>query len=119
MNEIVIGMIAGAVLVRRNRLAAEEAERIRQEEIARYHREQRRQARLAKREAFVEAKVKQFERLRQLRAFADHLVTGRPELEAVFESPMARAAQIRSATAAPARMEALFLPHPRGRMHHL
>jgi IS5 family transposase len=65
------------------------------------------------------AHAKQFKRHhRQLRLLRSRLgriirdirrkITGRPELEAVFEAPIARAAQIRSQTAAPAWMEALF-----------
>jgi hypothetical protein len=72
------------------------------------------------------ADAKQFKRHhRQLRLLRSQLgriirdihrkITGRPELEAVFEAPIARAAQIRSATAAPAWMGALFLSRPRGR----
>jgi hypothetical protein len=73
MLEVVVGMIAGAVVIRRNRLAAEERERIRQERIEQYHREQRRLERLAKREAFVEDKAKLYARLVQMQSFADHL----------------------------------------------
>jgi hypothetical protein len=69
------------------------------------------------------AHAKQFKRhhrqLRLLRSRLGRIIcdirrkfTGRPEFEAVFEAPIARAAQIRSATAAPARMEALFRPRP-------
>jgi hypothetical protein len=73
MHEVVVGMIAGAVVIRRNRLAAEERERIRQERIEQYHREQRRLERLAEREAFVEEKSKLYARLVQMQAFANHL----------------------------------------------
>ncbi|WP_342712559.1 hypothetical protein AAFG13_15690 [Bradyrhizobium sp. B124] len=73
LREVVVGMIAGAVVIRRNRLAAEERERIRQQRIEQYHREQRRLERLAKQEAFIEEKAKQYARLRQIQAFADHL----------------------------------------------
>jgi len=81
------------------------------------------------------AHAKQFKRhhrqLRLLRSRLGRIIcdirrkfTGRPEREAVFEAPIARAAQIRSQQQrqrgwAPAWMEALFLPRPRGRMHHL
>ena len=87
--------------------------------------------RIAKRAAMMASRyahAKQFKRHhRQLRLLRSRLgriirdirrkIARRPELAAVFEGPLARAAQIRSAAAAPARMEALFLPRPRGRMH--
>ena len=87
--------------------------------------------RIAKRAAMMASRyahAKQFKRHhRQLRLLRSRLgriirdirrkIEGRPELEAAFEAPLARAAQIRSATAPPAGMEALFLPRPRGRMH--
>ena len=68
------------------------------------------------------AHAKQFKRHhRQLRLLRSRLgriirdirrkITGRPELEAVFEAPIARCADP-IATAAPAWMEALFFPRP-------
>jgi predicted exporter len=44
-------------------------------------------------------------------------IGGEADLEAVFEWPLTRANQIRSPAAAPARLEALFLPRSRGRVH--
>ena len=45
-------------------------------------------------------------------------IAGEPELEAAFERPLASAqTRIPLPATAPARLEALFLPRPRSRMH--
>ncbi len=61
------------------------------------------------------AHAKQFKRHRhQLRR---RKIEDRPDHEAAFEAPLARAAQIRSQQQAPARLEALFVPCAGGRVH--
>ena len=44
-------------------------------------------------------------------------IEGQPALQEVFALPLGRATQIRSAAAAPARLQALFLPCPGGGVH--
>ena len=44
-------------------------------------------------------------------------IAGHEPVEAAFDGPLSRASQIRSQQPAPARLEALFLPRPRGRVH--
>ena len=87
--------------------------------------------RIAKRAAMMASRyahAKQFKRHhRQLRLLRSRLgriirdirrkIAGRPELEEVFASAAGARCADPLAAAAPARMEALFLPCPRGRMH--
>ena len=87
--------------------------------------------RIAKRAAMMASRyahAKQFKRHhRQLRLLRSRLgriirdirrkIAGRPELEAVVRSAARACCADPIAAAAPARMEALFLPRPRGRMH--
>jgi hypothetical protein len=74
------------------------------------------------------AHAKQFKRhRRQLRLLRTRLgrlirdirrkITGRPELEAAFEQPLWRAAQIRSQEQRQRGWKLYFLPRARGRMH--
>jgi hypothetical protein len=60
-------------LLRHNREAAEERERHRQEEADRRRRDLERQERVAKREAYVRQKSKEFADLLELRKFSEHL----------------------------------------------
>ena len=86
---------------------------------------------LAKRAAMMAgryAHAKQFKRhRRQLRFLRSRLgriirdirrkIAGQADIEAGFEWPLARARSDPLATAAPARLEAVFLPRSRGRVH--
>jgi len=103
-----------------NRLAREHGVRLRQSYL--------RIAKLAAMMAGRYAHAKQFKRHRQqLRLLRTRLgrlirdirrkIAGRREVEAAFERPLSRAAQIRVPVAAPARIQALFLPCARGRVH--
>jgi hypothetical protein len=73
LDEVVVAMHAGAALLRHNREAAEERERHRQEEADRRRRDLERQERVAKREAYVRQKSKEFADLLELRKFSEHL----------------------------------------------
>lgn len=85
LNDIIVTMHSGAALVRINRLAAEEAERRRQEAADRLRRMQERKERIAKREAFIEQKAKDYARLLHLQAFSLYLAnqSGNPNTGAV------------------------------------
>ena len=103
-----------------NRLANKHGVRLRQSYV-----------RIAKRAAMMAgryAHAKQFNRhRRQLRILRTRLgrlirdigrkIAGQENLEAAFALPLSRASQIRSPAAAPARLEAVFLPCPRDRVH--
>ena len=85
LSDIIVTMHSGAALVRINRLAAEEAERRRQEAADRLRRMQERKERIAKREAFIEQKAKDYARLLNLQAFSQYLTnqTSDPDAGAV------------------------------------
>ena len=103
-----------------NRLSQKHGVRLRQSYI-----------RIAQRAAMMAgryAHAKQFNRhRRQLRLLRTRLgrlirdirrkIAGQQQVEAAFETALSRASQIRSQPAAPARLEALFLPRTRGRVH--
>jgi IS5 family transposase len=103
-----------------NRLARRHGIRLRQSYL-----------RIAKRAAMMAgryAHAKQFNRHhRQLRLLRIRLgriirdirrkIAGNADLEALFEWPLTRANQIRSRQQRPARLEAVFLPRSRGRVH--
>jgi hypothetical protein len=76
---------APKVAIRHHRLLEEEKERRRQEAADRLRRMQERKERIAKREAFIEQKAKDYSRLIQLKAFDGYLVgqSQEPDVEAV------------------------------------
>lgn len=78
LNDIIVAMHSGAALIRHHRLIAEEEERRRQEAADRLRRMQGRKERMAKREAFIEQKAKDYSRLIQLNAFNEYLA-GQPK----------------------------------------
>jgi hypothetical protein len=73
LNEVVVAMYAGVALLKHNRAAVEERKRLQQEEADRRQRERDRQDRIAKREAFVRQKSKEYAELVELRSFSSHL----------------------------------------------
>jgi hypothetical protein len=78
LNDIIVTMHSGAALIRHNRLAEEEKERRRQEAAERLQRMQERKERIAKREAFIAEKAKDYARLTELKAFNEYLA-GQPK----------------------------------------
>ncbi len=93
LNDIIVTMHSGAALVRINRLAAEEAERRRQEAADRLRRMQERKERIAKREAFIEQKAKDYARLLHLQAFRQYLANQNGDPDGGAVAGIRRAAQ--------------------------
>lgn len=93
LNDIIVRMHSGAALVRYNRLAAEEAEQRRQQAAERLRRMQERKERAAKRQAFIEQKAEEYERLRKFEAFGQHLAAQAGGSEAAAIAAIRRAAQ--------------------------
>ncbi|MBR1285392.1 hypothetical protein JQ597_25405 [Bradyrhizobium sp. AUGA SZCCT0177] len=83
INEILIAMLTGAAIVRHNRIAAETAERERQERHQAYLREQERLRREAQVDAFIEDKADQLFRLQKILSFRGYLTA---QLTAVTSS---------------------------------
>lgn len=89
LNEIIIAMLTGAAIVRHNRIAAENAERQRQEAHEAYLLEQKRLRHQAQADAFIESKADELGRLQKILSFRDYISTQRgtattPEEDALF-----------------------------------
>lgn len=73
LNDIVVAMLTGAAIVRRNRIAAEAAKRAREEAHEAYLREQERLRYEARVDAFIESKADELVRLQKIVAFRNYL----------------------------------------------
>jgi len=91
LNEIVVSMLTGAAIVRHNRVAAEAAERQRQERHEAYLLEQERLRREAQVDAFIESKADELSKLQKILSFRDYISKQRsaptsPEEDAILEA---------------------------------
>ena len=74
LNDIIIAMLAGAAIVRHNRIAAENAERQRQQAHEAHLGEQERLRYQAQADAFIESKADELGRLQKILSFRDYIL---------------------------------------------
>jgi hypothetical protein len=91
LYEIVVGMLAGAAVVRHNRLAAEVAKRQRQEAHEAYLREQERLRYQARVDAFIESKADELAKLQKILSFQDYISKNQSAMTSLEEDAILKA----------------------------
>jgi hypothetical protein len=92
LNDIMVAMLTGAAIVRHNRIAAEMAERRRQEAYEAHLREQERLRHEAQVDAFIEGNADELARLQKILSYRDYVSRQYADAASREQDPIFRAA---------------------------